>query len=111
MEDVWVMPGSPSDALEVDNPAQGDQGDSSFQRHEDEEDDDDRPVVLFDEDEEGEGEGEGEGEDEDEEWFEEEDGFVDETAPDDDLSELTRLASMTGHPLSFKTSLTYRLES
>jgi hypothetical protein len=96
MEDVWVMPGSPSDALEVDNPAQGDQGDSSFQRHEDEEDDDDRLVVLFDED---------------EEWFEEEDGFVDETAPDDDLSELTRLASMTGHPLSFKTSLTCRLES
>jgi hypothetical protein len=116
IEDVWGMPGSPSDAMEVDNPAQSDQEDSSFQRHEDEdEDDDDRPVGLIDEDEEGEGEqedeGEDEGEDEDEEVFEEEDGFVDGTAPEDDLSELRRLASMTGHPLSFRTSLTCRLES
>jgi hypothetical protein len=111
IEDAWGMPGSPSDAMEVDNPTQSDQEDS-FQRHEDEdEDDDDRPPVLIEEDEEREGEREDEGEDEDEEELEEEDGFVDETAPDDDYSELRRLASMKGHPLSFRTSLTYRLES
>jgi hypothetical protein len=97
--------------MEVDNPTQSDQEDS-FQRHEDEdEDDDDRPPVLIDEDEEREGELEDEGEDEDEEELEEEDGFVDGTAPDDDVSELKRLESMKGHPLSFRTSLTYRLES
>lgn len=95
MDDVWVIHDSPPESMEVDDTAQQDhQDESSFQQNVEE--DYDTPVVVQASDEE---EGD-EGKEDDEIEEEEEDLAADKMAPEDHYSELKRLASLQGSPLS-----------